>query len=217
MKITTLAFLTCASLVCAQATPQATKNEFSMVIEGVSCLIKVYQPSSPLGFDPMVKKDSLPKSQLITSIMLTNSDISSHMSDEDLSKYMGTASIVEEAKKAEFEEFRAGMKKMYALTGPDAEENPWKGMKHVIDQIFIVESETGKFLVYQMSTEGVKEIKGKSFGTRKSVDGKWVIGDGKNSKDQKFKMLFMQLVPKEFEKLRESSSIATLPLEDLLR
>jgi len=188
-----------------------------MVIEGVSCLIKVYQPSSPLGFDPMVKKDSLPKSQLITSIMLTNSDISSHMSDEDLSKYMETASIVEEAKKAEFEEFRAGMKKMYALTGPDAEENPWKGMKHVIDQIFIVESETGKFLIYQMSTEGAKEIKGKRFGSRKYVDGKWLIGDGKSSKDQKFKMSLMELVPKEFTKLRESAPIASLPLEDLLR
>lgn len=165
----------------------------------------------------MVKKDSLPKSQLITSIMLTNSDISSHMSDEDLSQYMGTASSVEEAKKAEFEKFRAGMKKMYALTGPDAEENPWKGMKHVIDQIFIVESETGKFLIYQMSTAGAKEIKGKSFGSRKNVDGKWVIGDGKSSKDQKFKMSLMELVPKEFAKLRESSSIASLPLEDLLR
>ena len=188
-----------------------------MVIEGVSCLVKVYQPSSPLGFDPMVKKDSLPKSQLITSIMLTNSDISSHMSDEDLSRYMRTDLIAEETKKAEFEKFRAGMKKMYALTGPDAEENPWKGMKQVVDQIFIVESETGKFLVYQMSTAGAKEIKGKSFGSRKSVDGTWLIGDGKNSKDQKFKMSLMELVPKEFAKLRESSAIASLPLEDLLR
>ena len=144
--------------------------------------------------------------------MLTNSDISSYMSDEEVSKFTGARLEKEVA-----EQNRARMKKMYELTGPTAADNPWKGMKYVLVQAFVVESEKGKFLVYQLSTQGVKDMNGKLSGSIKNVAGTWMIGGEKCDEGQKFQRSMLELVPAEFAKLHPASSIEPLPFEDLLK
>ena len=212
MKSIALACLSCLCLLTFQVTGQPAKNEFPLVIEGVKCLVKAYRPTSPMILEPMVNKDSLPKSQVMIAIMLTKSDISSYMSDEEISKVTGAKLDKEQAQK-----LRSSMKKMYELTGPSVAENPWKGMKHVVDQAFTVESERGKFLVYQLSTQGAKEITGKTTGSIKNVSGTWTIGGEKGDDGQDFKKSMLELVPAEFDKLNGASSIQLVPLEDLLK
>lgn len=212
MKTISLVWLFCLGLLAAQTGTQPAKNEFPMVIEGVKCQIKAYQPTSPIVIEPMVDKDFRPKSQLIRAIMLTHSDISSYMSDEELSEFRGAKVDEEEAQK-----HRATMKKMYESTGPSAADNPWKGMKYVVDQAFVVESEKGKFLVYQLATQGGKGITGKLTSSLKNVAGKWLIGGEKGDAGKKFQKSILELVPAEFVKLHEASSVAPLPLEVLLK
>ena len=89
MKSITLACLSCLALLSFQVTGQPAKNEFPIVIEGVKCSVKAYKPKAPIVFEPLVDNDSLPKSQIIIAIMLSKSDISSYMSDEELFKFTG--------------------------------------------------------------------------------------------------------------------------------
>jgi hypothetical protein len=70
-----------------------------------------------------VNKGSLPKSQIIMAIMLSHSDISSYLSDEELFKFTGAGLDKELA-----DQHRSRMKEMYEMTGPAAADNPWKGM-----------------------------------------------------------------------------------------
>jgi hypothetical protein len=217
MKTIALTILSCSNLLFAQAVPQVTKNEFPIVIEGVNCVVKVYKPVEPIIFDPLVNKDTLPKSQMIQSIMLTKSDISSYMNDEELSKFIESELLKEDSKKEDLEEFRASMKKMYALTGPNAEENPWKGMKYSLDQVFIIESKLGKYLGYQLSPQGTKEANGHVYSIRNHKDDRWVMGETKDETIDKFEQSLTLMIPKEFEKLQKESGVAALPLEDLLK
>lgn len=211
MKSIMLVYLSCLCLLTFQAAGQAAKNEFPLVIEGVSCQVKAYQATTPVILEPMVDQDFRPKSQLILAIMLTKTDISSHMSNEELIKLTGSR-FDEEA----VELHRSRMKKMAEMTGPAAADNPWKGMKYVVEQAFLVESERGRFLVYQLSTQGAKDVTGKLIGSIESVDGRWVIGGEKDDVGEKFQRAMLQLVPEEFEKMRVESSLESLPLEDLL-
>ena len=212
MKSITLACLSCLALLTFQVTGQPAKNEFPIVIEGVKCSVKAYKPKAPIVFEPLVDKDSLPKSQIIIAIMLSKSDISSCMSDEEIFKFTGAKIDKEQAPK-----HRSMMKKMSETTGPTAADNPWKGMKYVVDQAFIVESEKRKFLVYQLSTQGAKDISGTLSGSIKNVAGTWMIGGEKGDEGQKFQGSMVKLVPAEFAKLHEASSVETLPFEDLLK
>lgn len=212
MKTITLAFLYCLSLLSAQAGSEPAKNEFPMVIEGVKCQIKAYQPASPIVIEPMVEKDFRPKSQLMLAIMLTHSDISSYMTDEAIFEIVRAKSDKEAAQK-----HRSAMKKRYEMTGPSAADNPWKGMKYVVDSVFTVESEMGKFLVYQLATQGGKDINGTLSGSVKNVDGKWMIGGEKSDEGKKFQKSIVELVPAEFAKLHEASSINPQPMDVLLQ
>lgn len=217
MKIIALALLSLSSLLLAQAKPQATKNEFPIVIEGVNCVVKAYKPVEPIIYDPIVNKDALPKSQMIKSIMLTNSDITSHLSDEDLAKYMKSVLVDENEKQAERDKIRNGMKKMYAETAADAEDNPRRGMKFGITQVFIVESDLGKYLVYQIAVSGGKDMSGRLTGSRIFSDGLWLMGGDKDAKTKDFKLSMLENIPKEFDRLQKESAVVALPLEDLLK
>jgi len=212
MKSITLACFSCFTSLIFQASAEPAKNEFPMVIEGVKCSVKAYRATAPIVLEPLVDKNSFPKSQIIIAIMLSNSDISSYMTDEELFKITGVKLDKEAVEKG-----RAGMKKMYEATGPAAADNPWKGMKYVLENGFVVESEKGKFLVYQLSTLGMKDTTGKSYGSIKNVAGTWVIGGEKDEDGKKFQGTMVQHVPAEFSKLHQASSIEALPFEDLLK
>jgi hypothetical protein len=149
--------------------------------------------------------------------MLANSDITSYMTDEEIAQHVKTDRFDKDELKAEYERMRAGMKKRSELTGPDAEDNPWKGMKYSLDQVFIIESKLGKYLVYQLSVQGTKEVNGRLYSIRKHEDGRWAMGATKDETIDKFKQSLTSMIPKEFEKLQEESAVATLPLEDLLK
>jgi hypothetical protein len=212
MKSITLACLSCLTLLTFQATGEPAKNEFPIVIEGVACSVKAYKATAPIVLEPLVNKGSLPKSQIIIAIMLSNSDISSYMSDEEISEFIGVKLDKEIA-----EQHRSKMKKMYELTGSAASDNPWKGMKDMLENGFVVESEKGKFFVYQLSTLGIKNTSGKSYGSIKNVAGTWMIGGEKDEDGQKLQKSMLHIVPAEFAKLHQASSIEALPLEDLLK
>src|SRR6478609_9035334 len=140
--------------------------------------------------------------------MLKNSDIGCYMSDEELFEFTRAKISKEDAQKG-----RAMMKKMYEPTGPSAADNPWKGMKYVVDQAFVVESENGKCLVYQLATQGGKGINGKLYGSVKNVAGKWTIGGDKSETGQQFQQSMLKLVPAEFVKLHEASSVEAAPMD----
>jgi hypothetical protein len=75
----------------------------------------------------------------------------------------------------------------------------------------------GKYLVYQLSSQGTKEVIGGSvYSVRKYEDGRWVMGGTKDEMIDKFKQSLTLKIPNEFKKLQEQSAVATLPLEDLL-
>ncbi len=211
MKSITFAWLSCLALLTFQALGEPSKNEFPIVIEGVPCSVKAYKATAPIVIEPLVNKDSLPKSQIIIAIMLTNSDISSYMSDEELSKFTGAKLDKEVA-----DQHRSRMKKMYEMTGPTAADNPWKGMKYVLEGGFVVETEKGKFLVYQLSTLGMKDSHMLS-GSIKNVAGKWMFGGEHGEDGQKFQGSMVMLVPAEFAKPHQASSIETLPLDSSVR
>lgn len=212
MKSITLACFSCFALLTFQAAGESAPNEFPIVIEGVKCVVKAYKASTPIILEPLVNKDSLPKSQIITAIMLSKSDISSYMGDEELSKFTGV-----KLEKEAGVQHRTNMKKMYEPTGPTAADNPWKGMKYVFDQAFVVDSLNGKLLVYQLSTEGAKDISGKLSGSIKNIAGRWMVGGEKGDDWQKFQRSMLELVPAEFAKLHQAAQIEALPLEDLLK
>ena len=212
MKTIALAYLSCLGLLTAQATSQPAKNEFSMEIESVKCQVKAYRPTTPIVFDPMVDKDFHPKSQLVLAIMLNNSDISSYMSDEEISGFFEAKLTADKIQK-----LRSALKEVYeSAPSSSASSSVWKGMKYVIDQAFLVESEKGKFLVYQLKPEGGSGNNGKLTCSVKNVAGKWSIGRDKSEAGEKFQLSMMHLVPAEFEKLRKESSVEPLPLEALL-
>jgi hypothetical protein len=89
-------------------------------------------------------------------------------------------------------------------------------MKYALDQVFIIESKLGKYLVYQLSPQGAKEVNGRVFSIRKHEDGRWVMGGTKDETIDKFKQSLTSMIPKEFDKLQVESAVATLSLEDLL-
>ncbi len=216
MKTIALIFLFISSSLFAQAA-EPVKNQFTTKIEDVDCVVKVYSPSEPIVFSMLVNKDSLPKSQLMISIMLTSSDITSYMTDEMISQNVKTDRFDKADLKAEYEKMRAGMKKRSELTGPDAEDNPWKGMKYALDQVFIIESKLGKYLVYQLSPQGTKEANGHVSSIRKYEDGRWVMSGTKDETIDKFKQSLTLMITKEFEKLRETSAISPASMDELLR
>jgi len=216
MKIIALTFLFFSGLFFVQAA-ELGKNQFTTKIEDVDCVVKPYSPSAPIVFDMLVNKDSLPESQLMISIMMTSSDITSYMTDDMINQYVYTDQFDKDDLKAEYEKMRAGMRKRSELTGPDAEDNPWKGMKYALDRVFVIESKLGKYLVYQLSSQGTKEVIGGSvYSVRKYEDGRWVMGGTKDEMIDKFKQSLTLKIPNEFKKLQEQSAVATLPLEDLL-
>jgi hypothetical protein len=217
MKLIALAILSSAAFLNALEVVSPKNNEFSMVIEEKNCKIKAYKPKSPIVIDPLVNKDSIPKSQLLRAIMLTKSDLSSLLSDEELFKYVKNDLIEEKAKKTFAEEFRASMKKRYELTASNAEENPWQGMKYMIDLVFTVDSGESKFLIYQLSTKGVKDVGGKLFGTLNQVGDKWMIGGNKDEASQKFQISMMQKVPAEFDKKRAASKLEPSMMDELIK
>lgn len=216
MKIIALTFLFFSSLLLVQGV-EIEKNQFTTRIEDVDCVVKAFSPTEPIVFSMLVNKDALPKSQLMISIMLDSSDITSYMTDEEIDKNVKTDLFDPADMKVKYEQMRAGMKKRSELTGPDAEDNPWKGMKYALDQVFIIESKLGKYLVYQLSPQGTKEANGHLYGIRKHEDGRWVMGGTKDETIEKFKQSLTSMIPKEFEKLQKESAVATLPLEDLLK
>ncbi|MCE2961060.1 MAG: hypothetical protein ACK46A_12535 [Akkermansiaceae bacterium] len=216
MKSIALVFLVISSLLFVQAA-EPGQNQFTTKIEDVDCVVKAYSPLEPIVFSMLVNKDSLPKSQLMISIMLTNSDITSYMTDEMISQNVKTDRFDKADLKAEYEKMRAGMKKRSELTGPDAEDSPWKGMKYALDQVFIIESKLGKYLVYQLSPQGTKEVNGRVYSIRKHEDGRWLMSGTKDETIDKFKQSLTSMIPKEFEKLQKESAVATLPLEELLK
>jgi hypothetical protein len=209
MKSIILACLSCLALLTFQADAETAKNEFPIVIEGVKCSVKAYRPTTAIILEPLVDKNSLPKSDIIIAIMLTNSDISSHMSDDEVSKFTGT-----KLEKDQIEQHRVRMREVWGLTGPNAAESYWKGVNFEIGNGFIVDSEMGKFLVYELSAKGKK---GATTGSIIHVDGRWVFHREKDDKSQRFQSSMLQLVPAEFAKLHEASSVEALPFEDLLK
>ena len=215
MKFILIIWFTCMTF--SHANEEKSNNEFTTKIEDVECKVKAYKPSNPIMLDTLVNKDSLPKSQLMISIMLTNTDITSYMTDEEIGQYLKTDQVDPSEIKNKFENLRAGMKKRSELTGPDAEDNPWKGMKYELDQVFIVDSKFGNFLVYQLSPRGTKEVNGKLFSILTKVDGRWITKGTKDETLSTFKQSLTSTIPKEFEKLHRDSTVTTSPLEDLLK
>jgi len=171
-----------------------------------------YKPKAPIVFEPLVDKDFRPKSQLIVAIMLSNSDISSYMSDEEISAFFEPKLGGDRVQK-----LRSAMKAAFNWTLPSTTTNPWKGVKYSISQAFGVDSEKGKFLVYQLTPQGGKNISGELTGNIKNVAGKWSIGAEKNETTDSFRLSILKLVPAEFAKLNQASSIEALPFEDLLK
>lgn len=216
MKIIALKFLLLSSVFFAQSA-EPVKNQFTTIIEDVDCVVKSYSPSESIVFSMLVNKDSLPKSQLMISIMLDNSDITSYMTDEEIGRNIKTDRFNPDNMKVKYEQLRASMKKRSELTGQDAEDNPWKGMKYRLDHVFIIESKLGKYLVYELSPQGAKEVNGGVYSIRKYEDGRWVMSGTKDETIDKFKQSLTLMIPKEFEKLQVQSVVATLPLEDLLK
>ena len=209
MKKLLIACLAFVSLSSASA--ENANDEFALTIEGVNCRIKLYQPKAPIIIEPLVDSDSLPDSRLLLAVMLQKSDITSYLSDERISELHEIALDASIIRK-----MRASTKRRFELTGPNAEANPWKGMKYVLDLALVVESEKGRYLVHQCSTQGGEVANGTLHGILKEVNGKWVVGNALEANDKKFKIGLMQLVPKELAKLQETGSIGSLPLEDLL-
>lgn len=180
-----------------------------MLIDRVKCSVKAYRPTNTIILEPLVDKNSLPESEIIIAIMLTKSDLSSYMSDDEVSKFTET-----KLEKDQIEQHRIRMREVWGLTGPNAPESYWKEMKHEVGNGFIVDSEMGKFLVYQLSSKGKK---GETTGLIIHVDGRWVFHSEGDDKTQKFQRSMLLLVPDEFRKLQEGGSVEPLPFEDLLR
>lgn len=212
MKAITLACFSCLALVTLQVLGQTAKNDFLIVIEGVKCSVNAYKPKAPIVFEPIVAQDSLPASQLIVAIMLSNSDISSHMKDERISAFFEAKLDVDRIKK-----FRSAMKGAFNSPLSSTADNPWKGVKYSINQAFEVESEKGKFLVYQLMSQGEKNVGGKVTSSLRNVAGKWFIGADESEEIEDFRLSLSKLVPAEFAKLHQASSIEALPFEDLLK
>jgi hypothetical protein len=209
MKSITFACFSCLCLLTLQALGQPAKNEFPIVIEGVKCSVKAYKPTAPIVFELIVDKDSLPQSELIIAIMLSHSDISSYMSDEEISVFFGPKLGVDKIQK-----FRAVMKEAVNFTFPSTDTKPWIGVKYSINQAFEVESEKGKFLVYQLISQGGKDVGGAVTSSLRNVAGKWSIGADES---EDFQLYLSKLVPAEFAKLHQASQIEALPFEDLLK
>ena len=212
MKSITLACLSCLALLTFRAAGETAKNEFPMVIEGVKCSVKAYKPKASIVFEPLVDKDFRPKSQLILAIMLSKSDVSSYMSDEEISVFFEPKLSVDRVQK-----LRSEMKAAFNWTLPSTNTNPWTGVKYSISQTFEVESEKGKFLVYQLTQQGGQNTNNQSTSSLKNVAGKWSIGSEKSEAAENFRLSLAKLVPSEFEKLHEASSVEALPFEDVLK
>ncbi len=211
MKSITLACFSCFTSLFCQASAEPAKNEFPMVIEGVKCSVKAYKPTSPIVLDLMVDKDFRPKSQLILAIMLAHSDISSYMSDEEISVFFEPKLSVDRVQKV-----RSAMK-VYNWTLSSTTTNPWKGVRYSISQAFEVDSEKGKFLVYQLMPQGGKDVGGHLTSSLRNVAGKWSVGGDKTEGIEDFELSLLKVVPAEFAKMHTASSIEALPFEDLLK
>ena len=109
------------------------------------------------------------------------------------------------------------MKAAYNSTLPSTTTNPWKGVRYSISQAFEVESEKGKFLVYQLMPQGGKDVGGDVTSSLRNVAGKWSVGADKTEGIEDFRLSLLKVVPAEFAKLHKLSSIELLPFEDLLK
>ncbi|MEO8617353.1 MAG: hypothetical protein ABI600_19630 [Luteolibacter sp.] len=206
LKIAALASLFCSGLLSAES----ESHSFPLVIEGTKCQITAYQPAAPIVWTPLLTKESIPESPLLRVIMLTNSDLSSLLSDEEVSKLLKTTPDRERLQK-----MREGAKKMYDPTGSSAAENPWKGMKYALTAAFVIESERGKFLFYQIAS--VDREYGTFSSQLKNISGKWLQNGDEKDPAQSFKISDLANIPKEFTKQKESVGLQALPLETLLK
>lgn len=213
MKNFLLCFLSISSLafVRGEASGEHKDETFSIVIDGVTCTVSVYQPSFPIIIDPMVKKESLPSSNLLRAVMLQKTDITSYLSDVQIAELYQS-----KLEPAQMAEMRARMKETYAVTGPQAEANPWKGMKYVWDFAYVIHSARGKYLVHQCSPQGGEVGKGALYSIIKDLNGKWVIGSSQEANESDFKLKMMDVVPKEFKERQQAGAIRLFPLEKLL-
>ncbi len=211
MKFIPFACLSYLALLTFQAAGEPAKNEFPMMVEGVNCSVKAYKPTAPIVFELIVDKDSLPKSQLIVAIMLSHSDISSYMSDEEISVFFEPKLGVDKIQK-----FRAAMKEAVNFTLPSTDTRPWIGVKYSINQAFEVESENGRFIVCQLTQQGGQNQNGQTTFSLRNVAGKWSPGADESERIESFRLSLVKLVPAEFAKLRQSSAIEALPFENLL-
>lgn len=213
MKNFLLCFVSMWSLTFSrgEASGEHKDDTFSIVIDGVTCTVSVYQPTSPIIIDPMVKKESVPTSNLLRAVMLQKTDITFYLSDEQIAELYQS-----KLEPAQMADMKARVKEIYAVTGPQAEANPWKGMKYVWDFAYVIHSARGKYLVHECSSQGGEVAKGASYSIIKDLNGKWVIGSSKEANESDFKLKMMDLVPKESKKRQEAGSIRLLPLEKLL-
>jgi hypothetical protein len=191
---------------------QTKKAEFSMEIKGETCNFKVYRPKEPIIFTPLLEKNQIPKSQLLRAYMVENSDICSHLSDEEVS-----ALIEKKVEPAMIDAHRASSKKRLALTSPTAEDNPWKGMKYVFDAAYLVESKRGTFLVHQTSTQGMKDSNGHIFGTLKLSSKKWLKLKYADTADEEWHLELLKEFSSKIKTLEIESPLTSSPLEDLMK
>ena len=180
-----------------------------MVIEDTKCQITAYQPASPIIWNPLVTKESIPESPLLRAIMIGHSNLGVYLSYDDIAKLFGGKIADAENMPKEQEK----MTKMFEMTAPTAAENPWKGMKYALDYAYVIESDRGKFLLYQLSCPG-GNITGKSYGQLREVAGRWVNGGASKSFGPS---AHLTNIPEEFAKQKESTGLQALPLEPLLK
>ena len=86
-------------------------------------------------------------------------------------------------------------------------------MKYALHYAYVIDSDRGKFMLYQLSYPGGK-ITGDSYGQLMNVAGRWLhVGAAKSFGPSSH----LTDIPKEFTKQKESTGLQALPLEPLLK
>ena len=80
-----------------------------------------------------------------------------------------------------------------------------------------IDSEKGRFLVYQLMSQGGKNVGGEITSSLRNVAGKWSIGADETEGIENFRLSLLKLVPAEFAKRHQAAQIEALPFEDLLK
>ncbi len=88
-------------------------------------------------------------------------------------------------------------------------------MKYALTAVFVIESERGKFLFYQLAS--VDREYGTMSSQLKNISGKWLQNGDEKDPAQSFEISDLADIPKEFTKQKESAGLQTLPLELLLK